>query len=621
LSARFAAVVGMAIVTGATAGLLPSVIGQAVSSVARMEGRGSAPGQLARLVALVMPEASWAVVAVTLIATVIVVGIGVMGSQLGSALSGDVTAAVRIELMRRVLNASARTVTEAGAQLTKPRLPPGEEPPKTAAKAAPPKAPPGKGPGGKDPAEAQRSAIVQLAVSREAGLVSDFAVSVLSSLPQSIATLLVLAVELVTGGAWIVLLGGTGLFVVSRLLADRASRKVADARRSMQTADAAVFGSLQETIGATEDLRLWGAREQAIADFAVRSYECAAARERFAGALAVSGQIKSVFTAMSPLLIVVAVQVSGRSFGPGDVAKMLLLVPLLMSRLEALDGMRQGLIERGPVLDATVDLLALPAAPPRADDAVRVAREDVRGEVILRDVRFTPPGAEKPVIDGVSLTIPAGSIVGICGPSGCGKSTLLRLILRLDDPDEGHVLLDDVDVRKIEPDQLPDLFGVLRQSAQLLERSVRDNLAIGLADRPSDDAMRSMLTSVELNELASADGAGKTLDTAVRKNPPNFSGGELRRLLLARMLLGGSRVCLLDEPEAGLPSATAEQILASIKAGASGRTHLVVTHAPHLLNSDFNIVLAGGRVVAQGRHEELTKSCSIYRDLLAEKLK
>ncbi len=637
LGARFGVVIAAAVATGATAGLLPSVIGQAVSSVAGMKSPGPPPGELARLAARIMPAHSPSlVVLVTLTATIVAVGIGVMSSQLGSALSGDLTAAMRIEMMRAVIGASARDVATAGAELTKPRLPPGEAPP---GKNPPPQpspasggggqAPPGKGPPGKappgkdakDPGEAQRSAIVQLAVSREAALVSDFAVSVISSLPQSIATLLVLAIELVTGGAWVVLAGGTGLFVVSRLLADRASRRVAAARRAMQNADAAVFGTLQETLGSTEDLRLWGAREQAVAEFARTSYACAAARGKFAAALAVSGQIKSVFTAMSPLLIVVAVQLSGRPFGPGEVAKLLLLVPLLMARFEALDGMRQGLIERDPVLDATVDLLALELAPPRAADAVRVDPAAIRGAIVLDAVRFTPPGAAKPVIDGVSVTIPPGSIVGICGPSGCGKSTLLRLILRLDDPEGGRILLDDHDVRRIEPEQLPELFGVVRQSAQLLERSVRDNLSIGLGTPPDDDAMRAVLAKVELDELATPGETARGLDTGVRKNPANFSGGESRRLLLARMLLGNSRVCLLDEPEAGLPSATAEQILAAIAAGAEGRTHLVVTHAPHLLRSDFNVVLDGGKLVAMGKHDELKESCAVYRDLLAEALR
>jgi ABC-type transport system involved in cytochrome bd biosynthesis fused ATPase/permease subunit len=114
---------------------------------------------------------------------------------------------------------------------------------------------------------------------------------------------------------------------------------------------------------------------------------------------------------------------------------------------------------------------------------------------------------------------------------------------------------------------------------------------------------------------------GRTLDTAYRANPPNLSGGECRRVLLARMLLAETHVCVLDEPEAGLPGATAESILRTVVEQARGRTHVVVTHAPHLLGSSFNVVLDRGKVVAQGSHGELTESCALYRELLAEALR
>ncbi|MBW2455994.1 MAG: ABC transporter ATP-binding protein [Deltaproteobacteria bacterium] len=626
---RFLIVVTMAVVTGATAGILPAVLGQAVAAVTG-GGGGEPPGGFARLAAQVMPgDSTWAVVVVTLVATVVTVGIGVLSSTLGSSLSGDVTAALRVELMAAVLGASARDVAEAGKEITAPRRPPGMGPPKAAdppGGTAPPGArtptgakAPGPRPGPGSESGATREAVVRLAVSREAALISDFAVSVSTGLPQSIATLLVLGVELITGGAWHVLAGGAGLFVLSRLLADRASRRVGVARRELQNADAVVFGNLQETLAATEDLRLWGARGQAVREFAEVAHACARARSRFAVALAVSGQIKSVFTAMAPLLVVVTLPLSGRTYDAGDVAKLLLLVPLLMIRLEALDAIRQGLIERAPLLEAAKRLLDLEQAPPRAADARRLDADAVQGQITFTKVSFTPPGASAPVIDDVTLDIPAGSIVGVCGPSGSGKSSLLRLLLRLDDPDEGTIELDGQDLRRVEPDQLPALFGVVRQTARLLQRSVRDNLAVGLEPPPDDRRMKAALEAVHLGELAQ-DEPGRSLATAYRANPPNFSGGECRRLLLARMLLGSSRVCLLDEPEAGLPSGTAEDILRTVAEQAEGRTHVVVTHAPHVLGSTFNVVLDRGKIVAHGPHHELVETCECYRDLLADGL-
>jgi ABC-type multidrug transport system fused ATPase/permease subunit len=385
-------------------------------------------------------------------------------------------------------------------------------------------------------------------------------------------------------------------------------------------ADAVVFGHLQETLQASEDLRLWGARAEAVREFTRVAYDSAFARERFATALAVSGQIRSVFTAMAPLLIVVALKLSGERHDAGAVAELLLLVPLLMVRLGALDGIRQGLLERQPMIEATTNLLALSPTPVRADDAVSVDPASVSGHIVFDGVSFTPPGAPRPVIDAVSIDIPAGAIVGICGPSGSGKSSLVRLLLRLDEVDTGRILLDGTPLAHIEPDDLPRLFGVVRQTSKLLERSVRDNLTLGLDPAPSDDAIAAALRAVSLDSIV-APGGERDLSTELRHNPPNFSGGEHRRLLMARMLLQDAPIGVLDEPEAGLPSATAEDILRTVVAEARGRTHLVVTHAPHLLASDFNLVMDRGKVVARGSHHELAEKSPVYRDLLADALK
>ncbi|MBI4951819.1 MAG: ABC transporter ATP-binding protein, partial [Myxococcales bacterium] len=491
-----------------------------------------------------------------------------------------------------------------------------------------PKAPPGAA-----SSAARGTEVVKLAITRESAMVSEFAVSVLTGLPQSVTTLIILAVELMTSDAWFALGGGLVLFVTSRLLADRASRRVGEARREMTTADAAVFASLQEKLSTTEDLRLWGARGEALGEFAATAHACSDARTRFAEALAVAGQIKSVFTAMSPLLIVVALKLSGRSYDAGEIAKLLLLVPLLMSRLEALDALRSGLVERAPLLVATLHIMNLPPAPARARDARRIDLDAVDGHVRFEGVTFTPPGAARPVLSDVSLDVPAGSVVGVCGPSGSGKSTVVRMLLRLDEPDAGRITIDGTEVAAIEPEQLPALFGVVRQTSQLLQRPVRDNLGIGLAPKPSDEAMLEALGRVRLDELARQATPDRSLATPYTHNPPNFSGGEVRRLLLARMLLGRAPVCVLDEPEAGLPSGTAEEILKSIVELARGsdgsdggparkaRTCLVVTHAPHLLPSAFNVVLDKGRVIATGTHAELQQSCEPYRALLADALK
>lgn len=603
LGGSFTQIVLLSALSGATAGLLPAVMGIALNAVLGRAGGPPAAGVAGFFARIVQGLSPWAVIVAALVATLVAVAISVHSSQRGSQLSGEVTAALRIEMLRAVLHASPRAVDEAGKATMEAK----------GGGAAPP--PP---PGVKAP-QVRGTEIVKLAVARESGMVADFAVSLIGGFPQAVITLGVLGWELLAGGTGIVLVGGTLLFVLSRLASDRASRRVGREMQALQHADVAVFSSLGEMLSATEDLRLLGARREAVLEFAAAAHRTADARRRFTGALAVSGQIKSVFSAISPLLILVALQLGGRVSDPGEVAKLLLVVPLLMARFEALDALRAGLIERAPLLRATKILLDLPEAPapPPEPLSAEVVRE---GAIDFEGLRFTPPGAGRPVIDGLSLRIPAGALVGICGRSGCGKSTLLRLLLRLDDAAEGAITVDGSELSRIAPAELPKLFAVLGQSSRLLERSVEQNLALGLDPKPSEDRMREALLRVDMKELTEP-GAARSLATEVRMVPPNFSGGEQRRLMLARMLLRPAKVFVLDEPEAGLPSATAEQLLRGVAEIAEGRTCLVVTHAPHLLRSTFNVVIDGGKVAALGTHEELTQSSELYRSLLADALK
>jgi ABC-type multidrug transport system fused ATPase/permease subunit len=623
LGRRFAWVMALSSLAGATAGLLPAVIGVALDAVLGRRGAPS-PGLAGAFTRLVAGLSPWGTIAAALAATLAVTFASVTASAQSSALAGEVVAALRIAMLRAALFASPHDVEAAGILALAARG--GEA---RGDKSAPPPSPLPAPPGARPMAAAARGGeIVKLTIAREAGLVADFAVALLSGLPQAVATLVVLAFQLIAGGASVVLAGGVALFAISRLAADRAARRVSRAMGAMQAADAVIFARLGEALAATEDLRLLGARGAMVLEFAAAAHRVADARRSFTRALAASGQMRGVFSAVAPLLILVAV-LRGGAAGAGAIGELLLVIPLLFARLEALDALRSGLIERAPLLRAALALLDLPAAPPESDGARSVAAAlppAGGGALTFTSVSFTPRGAAAPIVDGVSLAIPAGAVVGICGRSGSGKSSLARLLLRLDDPTAGSIAIDGVDVRSLLPEDLPRVFAALTQQGRLLERSVADNLVLGLGEAPTDERLAEALRQVDLAEFASrapgsAGAAARGLATEVRAVPPNFSGGEQRRILLARLLLREARVLVLDEPEAGLPGATAERILRAVTECARGRTCVVVTHAPHLLRSSFNVVIEAGRVTAVGTHEELLARSPHYRALLAEALR
>ena len=599
LAARVIAVVLLSALSGATAGILPALVGVAINALTgRAMPKGAGLG--GALSGFLQGAPAWKVMLTALVGTLVSVGISVLSSHRGTSLSAELTAALRIEMLRTVLDASPREVDAAGKNASKrpgPPVPPGVKVP-----------------------EVKGAEVVKLAIAREAAQVADFLGAVVTGLPQALFTLIVIAWELLAGGMGLVLGGTAVLFVLSRFFADRASKLVGSRMQAMQQSDVIIFGQLGETLAAIEDLRLLGARKQALREIAESAHRAADARLAFAGALAMSGQIKSVFAALSPLLVLAALSVSGLAAEAGDVAKLLLFVPLVMARFEALDALRTGFIERGSVLRATLDFLTLPTFPkPHASPA---KPEDVSGGTLtFRDVRYVPPGSTVKVLDGVTLEIPKGSIVGICGRSGCGKSTLVRLLLRLDEPTEGAITVDGIDLQRFDGEALARTFGVLGQASRVFERTIGENLRMGLEGGGPDDArLRQLLKLVNLDMLAEegAEAAGKGLSTRFKAMPPSLSGGEQRRVLLARLLARDPKVFVLDEPEAGLPSATAEDLLKTVAELAAGRTCVVVTHAPHLLASTFNVVIDGGKVVAQGTHAELVEKSEAYRALLAE---
>jgi ABC-type multidrug transport system fused ATPase/permease subunit len=541
----------------------------------------------------------WKVMVTALVGTLATVGIAVLSSHRGTSLAAELTSALRIEMLRTVLDASPRELDAAGQRLSKGK--PGPPPP----------------PGVKMP-EVKGSEVVKLAIAREAAQVAEFIAAVVTGLPQALFTLGVIAWELLSGKMGLVFLGTALLFGLSRVFADRASKVVGSKMQSMQQSDVLIFSQLGEVLGAIEDLRLLGARKQALREIATSAHRAADAKLAFAGALAMSGQIKSVFAALSPLLVLAALSVTGLAADAGDVAKLLLFVPLVMARLEALDALRTGFIERGSVLRATLSLLELPTYPPVHPQPAKPELVTA-GTISFRDVRYVPPGSDVKVLDGVTLEIPKGAIVGICGRSGGGKSTLVRLLLRLDEPTSGSIAVDGVDLVRFDADALAQTFAVLGQASKVFERTIGENLVMGVDDAPTDARLREILRLVKLDQLAE-EGEDKGLATRFKAMPPSLSGGEQRRVLLARMLARKAKVFVLDEPEAGMPSATAEELLKAVAELARGRTCVVVTHAPHLLASTFNVVIDGGKIEAQGTHAELVEKSAAYRALLAEGL-
>ena len=261
--------------------------------------------------------------------------------------------------------------------------------------------------------------------------------------------------------------------------------------------------------------------------------------------------------------------------------------------------------------------------PVDVDDPARPVEVDparVRGEVRLEGVSFTYPAPDggpgaTPALAGVDLLVPAGGSLAIVGATGSGKSTLASLVPRLQDPSEGRVLLDGVDVRDLRLSALSRVVGVVSQETYLLHATVRENLRQARPDA-TDAEVEDAARRAQVHDLLA--GLPEGYDTLVGSRGHRFSGGERQRLAIARTLLRDPRVLVLDEATSALDTRTERAVQAALDEASRGRTTITIAHRLSTIRgADVVAVLDGGRVVEQGPPAELLAAGGAYARLVA----
>lgn len=226
----------------------------------------------------------------------------------------------------------------------------------------------------------------------------------------------------------------------------------------------------------------------------------------------------------------------------------------------------------------------------------RLSRPSLKGEIELKSVSYTFPGANSPIIRDLSIKIPAGQKVAIVGRMGSGKSTISRLIAGLIEPGEGSVLIDGVDIRQIDKSDLRRNIGVMLQETWLFSGSVKENLQMGFYEY--DDAHILNISKVSgVDDFVASRPQG--YDMELRERGEGLSGGQRQSINLARALLHNPNLLVLDEPTSSMDTATEAAVIARLKAWAEGRTMIMVTHRNTLLElADRVLVIDQGVVVA-----------------------
>tara|TARA_Y100000385_G_scaffold108211_1_gene112396 strand:+ start:3553 stop:5367 length:1815 start_codon:yes stop_codon:yes gene_type:complete len=322
----------------------------------------------------------------------------------------------------------------------------------------------------------------------------------------------------------------------------------------------------------------------------------------------------TIFSALAAMIWVGGQDVIDGRMSAGELTAFVAYAVIVAAAVGAISQVMSELQRAAGAMERLIELLESKSAITEPIGQEAALQEPVRGEINLENLLFCYPSRpDNPALNGLNLTVRPGERLALVGASGAGKSTLFDLILRFYDPQTGSVTLDNVDIKTLHPETLRRQMAIVSQQPALFTGTVLDNIRYSHPDA-SDEEVSLAAKNAYADEFITQLPQG--FQSHLGEGGVRLSGGQRQRLAIARAILKNPRILLLDEATSALDAESEQKVQLALDHLMKGRTSIVIAHRlATIKNVDRIVLMKDGQIVAEGCHEDLLSSSSLYKKL------